>query len=81
MEIARRSPWPRAPVKGVSRFWAPGQGEREDEIGAGAVNAARSAGVKHLIWSTLPDVKKISGGRFKVEHFTKTPFRSGRART
>lgn len=54
----------------VTNFWELGQGEREEEIGAGAVKAARSAGVKHLIWSTLPDVEKVSGGRFKVNHFT-----------
>jgi uncharacterized protein YbjT (DUF2867 family) len=54
----------------VTNFGDPAQRGREEEIGAGAVNAARSAGVKHLIWSTLPDVEKISGGRFKVEHFT-----------
>jgi uncharacterized protein YbjT (DUF2867 family) len=54
----------------VTNFGDPAQGEREEEIGAGAVNAARSAGVKHLIWSTLPDVEKISGGRLKVKHFT-----------
>jgi uncharacterized protein YbjT (DUF2867 family) len=54
----------------VTNFWDPGQGEREEEIGAGAVNAARSAGVKHLIWSTLPDAEKLSAGRLKVKHFT-----------
>ncbi len=54
----------------VTNFGDPAQRGREEEIGASAVNAARSAGVKHLIWSTLPDVEKISGGRLKVEHFT-----------
>ena len=54
----------------VTNFGDPAQGGREEEIGASAVNAALSAGVKHLIWSTLPDVEKISGGRLKVEHFT-----------
>jgi uncharacterized protein YbjT (DUF2867 family) len=54
----------------VTNFGDPSQRGREEEIGASAVNAARSAGVKQLIWSTLPDVEKISGGRFKVEHFT-----------
>jgi uncharacterized protein YbjT (DUF2867 family) len=54
----------------VTNFGDPAQGGREEEIGAGAVNAARSAGVKHLIWSTLPDAEKISGGRLKVVHFT-----------
>jgi uncharacterized protein YbjT (DUF2867 family) len=54
----------------VTNFGDPAQRGREEEIGASAVNAARAAGVKHLIWSTLPDVEKISGGRLKVEHFT-----------
>jgi uncharacterized protein YbjT (DUF2867 family) len=54
----------------VTNFGDPAQRGREEEIGAGAASAARSAGVKHLIWSTLPDVEKISGGRLKVEHFT-----------
>ena len=40
------------------------------EIGSAAVKAARAAGVEHLIWSTLPDVDKLTGGRRKVEHFT-----------
>jgi uncharacterized protein YbjT (DUF2867 family) len=54
----------------VTNFGDPAQHGREKEIGASAVTAARSAGVKHLIWSTLPDVEKISGGHLKVEHFT-----------
>ena len=54
----------------VTNFWEPSQGEHEAEIGAAAVRAARKAGVEHLIWSTLPDVEKLTGGRFKVLHFT-----------
>src|SRR5258705_218596 len=54
----------------VTNFGDPAQRGREAEIGAGAVNAARSARVKHLIWSTLPDAEKISGGRPDGEHFT-----------
>lgn len=54
----------------VTNFWDPAQGVREEEIGTQAVKAARAAGVEHLIWSTLPDPEKLSGGRLKVVHFT-----------
>ena len=54
----------------VTDFWEPSQGARETEIGAAAVKAARGAGVEHLIWSTLPDVESLTGGRLKVVHFT-----------
>jgi uncharacterized protein YbjT (DUF2867 family) len=54
----------------VTNFWDPAQSEREEELGVGAVDAARAAGVKHLVWSTLPDVEKLSGGTLKVRHFT-----------
>jgi len=54
----------------VTNFWDPAQMHHETEIGAAAVRAARSAGVQHLVWSTLPDCEKITGGRFKVAHYT-----------
>ncbi|HET6923180.1 MAG TPA: NmrA family NAD(P)-binding protein [Anaeromyxobacteraceae bacterium] len=58
----------------VTNFWDPAQMPRETEIGTAAVQAARAAGVQHLIWSTLPDSEKLTGGRLKVAHF------SGKAR-
>ena len=54
----------------VTNFWDPAQMQRETEIGTAAVRAARSFGIEHLIWSTLPDCERITGGRLKVVHFT-----------
>src|SRR5712692_1611596 len=52
----------------VTNNWEPGTDERKQATAA--VRAAKDAGVEHLIWSTLPDVEAISGGRFNVPRFT-----------
>jgi uncharacterized protein YbjT (DUF2867 family) len=52
----------------VTNFWEAGADEFKQ--GTAAVRAAKDAGVKHFIWSTLPDVEQISGGKFHVPHFT-----------
>ena len=52
----------------VTNFGQPGTDEFKQATTA--VRAAKEAGVQHFIWSTLPDVEAISGGKFKVPHFT-----------
>jgi uncharacterized protein YbjT (DUF2867 family) len=52
----------------VTNFWNEGTDERKQA--AAAIDAAKNAGVKHFIWSTLPNVEAISGGKFNVPHFT-----------
>ena len=52
----------------VTNFWEPGTDELKQATAA--VRAAKEAGVKHFVWSTLPDVEAISGGKFHVPHFT-----------
>ena len=47
-------------VFAVTNFWEPGS----DEIthGSNAVDAAAKSGVRHFVWSTMPNVEEISGG-------------------
>ncbi len=52
----------------VTNIWEPGTDELKQATAA--VSAAKAAGVKHFIWSTLPDVETISGGKLHVPHFT-----------
>ena len=52
----------------VTNFWEEGTDELKQATAA--VRAARDAGVKHFIWSTLPDVEAISAGKFDAAHFT-----------
>ena len=52
----------------VTNFWE--QGTDELKEATAAVRTAKDADVKHFVWSTLPDVEAISGGKFDVPHFT-----------
>src|SRR6266436_2799676 len=52
----------------VTNFWEGGTDEVKQATAA--VHAAKNAGVRHFVWSTLPDVEAISGGKFEVLHFT-----------
>src|SRR5260370_19604617 len=45
-------------------------GSDELKQATAAISAAKDSGVKHFIWSTLPNVEAISGGKFNVPHFT-----------
>src|SRR2546428_10864418 len=51
----------------VTNFYG---GADELKQATAAIRAAKDAGVKHFVWSTLPDVDAISGGKFNVPHFT-----------
>src|ERR1700687_1612529 len=52
----------------VTNFWEEGADELKQATTA--VRAAKEAGVKHFVWSTLPDAEAISGGKFHVPHFS-----------
>jgi uncharacterized protein YbjT (DUF2867 family) len=52
----------------VTNVWEPGTDERRQALAA--VHVAKEAGVQHFIWSTLPNVETISGGKLHVPHFT-----------
>src|SRR5687768_17904925 len=52
----------------VTNFWEEGTNELKQTTAA--VRAAKDAGAKHFVWSTLPDVEAISDGKFDARHFT-----------
>ena len=56
-------------VFAVTNFWEQG-GADEVAQGEAAVRAAKDAGIEHFVWSTLPNVEAISGGKYDVPHFT-----------
>jgi uncharacterized protein YbjT (DUF2867 family) len=48
----------------VTNFWKGGTDEVDQATAA--VRAAKDAGVKHFVWSTLPDVEAMSGSRHRA---------------
>lgn len=54
----------------VTNFWDPATTASETAQGTLAVKAAKSAGIQHVVWSTLPNCKEISEGKYEVIHFT-----------
>jgi uncharacterized protein YbjT (DUF2867 family) len=52
----------------VTNAWEAGRAESKQALAA--VSAAKDAGVRHFVWSTLPNVETISRGTIAVPHFT-----------
>ena len=57
-------------VFGLTDFWDPSQQGKEYEVGKRLVDCAKEAGVKHFIFSGLPNAEAISKGKYSVPHFT-----------
>jgi len=57
-------------VFAVTNFWDPSNMGKEFEQGKTIADAAKHEGVKHFIWSTLPNVEKLSKGKYHVPHST-----------
>lgn len=63
----------------VTNFWEHFSGEKEKQQARNAADAARAAGVKHVVWSTLEDTRRLMSGddkrmpmlqeRYRVPHF------------
>lgn len=55
-------------VFAVTNFWEPGADEMAQA--KAVIRAAKAADVQHFVWSTLPNVEVIGGGKYHVAHFT-----------
>src|SRR5215510_4333459 len=66
-------------VYGVTNFWEHFSAEKEKVQATNIADAAKATGVKHIIWSTLEDTRKlmqpddtrmpIQQGKYRVPHF------------
>jgi uncharacterized protein YbjT (DUF2867 family) len=66
-------------VYGVTNFWEHFSGEKEKAQAKNIADAAKAAGVQHVIWSTLEDTRKLMTGddkrmpmlqeKYRVPHF------------
>jgi uncharacterized protein YbjT (DUF2867 family) len=57
-------------VYSVTDFWSHRSKEIEVKQGKAVADASKAAGVKHLVWSGLPHVTKLTNGQLKrVSHF------------
>src|ERR1044071_4648648 len=66
-------------VYGVTNFWEHFSGEKAKAQAKNIADAAKAAGVKHVIWSTLEDTRKLMSaddtrmpilqGKYRVPHF------------
>ena len=54
----------------VVNFWDPDIGIQEGKLTKAIFEEAKKAGVQHVIYSSLANVKKMSGGDIAVPHFT-----------
>ncbi|KAL6052860.1 hypothetical protein QOT17_018323 [Balamuthia mandrillaris] len=43
---------------------------QEGNVGKRLVDEAKNAGIQHFVWSTLPDVHKLSDGKYDGAHFS-----------
>ncbi|KAI4135266.1 MAG: hypothetical protein LQ347_000814 [Umbilicaria vellea] len=54
----------------VTNFWEKFSAELEVQQGKNVADVAKEVGLQHLVWSSLPNVTKLSGGALsKVHHF------------
>jgi uncharacterized protein YbjT (DUF2867 family) len=57
-------------VFAVTNYWEKASKSAEIQQGKNIVDACKEEGVKHLVWSCLPNVTKLTDGELsKVEHF------------
>jgi len=62
-------------VYGVTNFWEHFSGEKEKAQAKNIADAAKAAGVKHVIWSTLEDTRKLMDAGDKRMPFLQEKYR------